>query len=551
MSIHDAQSISLWMSTATTPHFPALTKDTSCDVCVVGGGIAGLTTALLLAKEGKSVVLVDHGRIGGGQTERTTAHLSNAIDARYYEIERLHGEDGARLTAESHSAAIDCIERLAAQENIDCRFERVDGYLFLAPGDSVEILEQELEVCRRIGLGEIELLAQAPFPHLRVGACLRFPRQAQFHPLRYLTGLAEAFVGHGGQIYCDTHATEVSGGRQARVRTQNGATVAAGAVVVATNTPINDRVAIHTKQAAYRTYVISARVPSGAAPHALFWDTMDPYHYVRLHSSGDGLRGADAYDTLIVGGEDHKTGQSDDAPQRYRNLEEWTRERFPVVGGITHRWSGQVFETIDGLAFIGRNPLDAENIYVATGDCGMGMTHGTIAGMVLTDLILQRENPWARLYDPSRKPIKAAMEFAKENTNTAWQYTDWLTPGEVASAGELMPGCGAILRRGLTKIACYRDEESMVHEFSAMCPHLGGVVQWNSAEHTWDCPAHGSRFDALGRVVTGPANSDLTPVEPPHAAPDLHERHEDVVGELPAFGRPDDRDTASGQRGSR
>jgi len=550
MSIHDAQSTSLWMSTATTPHFPPLAKDVSCDVCVVGGGIAGVTTAYLLAKAGKSVALLENGRIGGGQTERTTAHLSNAIDARYYEIERLHGEVGARLTAHSHGAAIDCIEEISAQENIDCRFERLDGYLFLAPDDPLEMLERELECGRRSGIEGLELLAQAPFEHPNIGACLRFPRQAQFHPLQYLSGLAAALIRRGGRIYCDTHATEVSGGRQARVRTEKGPTVAAAAVVVATNTPINDRVAIHTKQAAYRTYVISARLPAGATPRALFWDTKDPYHYARLSPAGDGMRGADAYDMLVVGGEDHKTGQSDDAPQRYRNLEEWTRSRFPVVGGITHRWSGQVFETIDGLAFIGHNPLDAENVYVATGDCGMGMTHGTIAGMLLSDLILQRENPWARLYDPSRKTLKAAIEYARENSNTAWQYTDWLTPGEVASAGELMPGCGAILRRGLSKVACYRDEDSMVHEFSAMCPHLGGVVQWNSAEHTWDCPAHGSRFDALGRVVTGPANSDLKPVEPPHTETDIAAQHSEV-GDLPAYGTRESPDVEPGQRGSR
>jgi glycine/D-amino acid oxidase-like deaminating enzyme len=550
MSNRDAQSTSLWMSTARTPQFPALTKDISCDVCIVGAGIAGVTTAYLLASAGKSVVLLENGVVGGGQTERTTAHLSNAIDARYFEIERLHGEEGARLTGQSHSAAIECIEDIVRKENIDCDFERLDGYLFLAPGDSIEILERELEVARRIGLDGLELLPHSPFEYPKIGACLRFPRQAQFHPLQYLFGVSAALGRLGARVFCDSHVTEVSGGRQARVRTERGPAVAAGAVVVATNTPINDRVAIHTKQAAYRTYVISASVPAGAAARALFWDTMDPYHYVRLSAEGEGARGAGACDTLIVGGEDHKTGQSDDAPERYRRLEEWTRNRFPVVGGITHRWSGQVFETIDGLAFIGRNPLDAENIYIATGDCGMGMTHGTIAGMVLSDLILQRENPWARLYDPSRKTIKAAIEYARENSNTAWQYTDWLTPGEVASAGELMPGCGAILRRGLTKVACYRDDTSMVHEFSAMCPHLGGVVQWNSAEHTWDCPAHGSRFDALGHVVTGPANSDLKPIEPSRSETDVAAQHS-AVGDLPAYGAKDQTDTTPGQRGSR
>jgi glycine/D-amino acid oxidase-like deaminating enzyme/nitrite reductase/ring-hydroxylating ferredoxin subunit len=491
--------------------YPELQEDVSTDVCVVGAGIAGMTTALLLAYEGKSVVVLDDGPVGGGQTGRTTAHLSSAIDARYFEIERLHGQDGARLCAESHCAAIDCIERIVERENIDCGFERVDGYLFLGAGTKADELETELSAARRAGIVGLERLARAPFEQLNVGDCLRFPRQAQFHPLRYLGAIAEALASYGGRIYCGSHAEEMAGGRPGRVRTREATVVATEAIVVATNTPINDRVAIHTKQHPYRTYAITVRVPAGSVPHALFWDTEDPYHYVRLFTPAEAF--GDGFDRLIVGGEDHKTGQADDADERYRHLEEWAREHFPVAGDALERWSGQVWETIDGVAFIGRNPLDTDNVFIATGDCGMGMTHGTIAGMLLTDLILQRENEWAALYDPSRKTLRAAMEFARENSNVAWQYTDWLTPGEVEDVQAIEPGSGAILRRGLAKVAVYRDTDGKLHERTAVCPHLGGVVQWNSCEHTWDCPVHGSRFDALGQVITGPANSNLQPVD--------------------------------------
>jgi len=273
-------------------------------------------------------------------------------------------------------------------------------------------------------------------------------------------------------------------------------------VVVATNVPINDRVTIHTKQAPYMSYVIAARVPPGTVPPVLSWDTGDPYHYLRLHG-----------DLLIVGGEDHKTGQAIDMAERHQRLEAWARERFPQMGPVEFVWSGQVMETQDYLAFIGRNPADHENIYIVTGDSGMGITHGTIAGMLLSDLILGRTNPWARLYDPARVTLASAADFARENSNVALQYTDWLTGGDVSSVDEIRPGSGAIVRKGLEKIAVYRDPQGQLHERNAACPHLGCVVHWNRGETTWDCPCHGSRFDCYGKVINGPANRDLAPAE--------------------------------------
>ncbi|HEX8650502.1 MAG TPA: FAD-dependent oxidoreductase [Pyrinomonadaceae bacterium] len=513
-------TVSIWMATADVPSgSSALAEDTRADVCVVGAGIAGMTTAYLLAREGKSVVVLDDGPVGAGMTERTTAHLSNAIDDRYYEIERLHGERGARLTAASHTAAIDRIEQIVTDEGIDCDFERLDGFLFTGAHRSKKELDDELKAAHRAGIDGVERVRRAPIEAFDTGAALRFPRQGQFHPLKYLAGLARAIRRDGGRIYTETHASKIEGGDNARIETENGATVSARWVVVATNTPVNDLFAIHTKQAPYLTYVIGARVARGTVPKALYWDTLDPYHYVRIQSmaeegeargAGDEGRG---YDVLIVGGEDHKTGQKHDAKRRYARLEKWARKRFPVMEEIEFRWSGQVMETIDGVAFIGRNPLDAPNVMIATGDSGMGMTHGTIAGILLTDLIIGRENEWATLYDPSRLTLRAAGEFAKENLNVAAQFTDYVTPGEVDSVEGIAPGEGAIIRRGLTKVAAYRDESGKVHEVSAVCRHLGCIVAWNANEKSWDCPCHGSRYDARGHVFNGPANSDLPPVD--------------------------------------
>jgi glycine/D-amino acid oxidase-like deaminating enzyme/nitrite reductase/ring-hydroxylating ferredoxin subunit len=493
----NGRTTSVWMATATLRQEDPLASDARADVCIVGAGIAGLTTAYLLTKEGKRVIVVDDGPSAGGETCRTTAHLVTALDDRFYHLERLHGEEGARLAAQSHVAAIDRIERIVDEEHIDCDFTRLDGYLFVPPGDDLAQLEDELKASHRAGLTEVSRVDRAPITTFDTGPALRFPRQGQFHILKYLSAVADAAKRQGAVIYNGTHVHRIEGGKEARVETSRGV-IRATAIVVATNSPVNDLVAIHTKQAAYRTFVVGARVKRDSVPQILLWDTPDPYHYVRVQR-------AEGHDVLIVGGEDHKTGQANDAEERFRRLQQWTRERFPHAERFEFQWSGQVMEPIDSLALIGRNPLDSDNVYIATGDSGNGMTHGTIAGMLLTDLILGRANPWEQLYDPSRKTLGATKEFAKENLNVAAQYADLVTPGELDDASQIKPGEGAILRRGVAKIAVYRDDSGVLYERSAFCTHLGCVVQWNSVERTWDCPCHGSRFQTDGHVVNGPA----------------------------------------------
>ena len=507
------KSTSLWIDTAhRTPTSP-LNRDATADVCIVGAGIAGLTTAYLLARGGASVIVIDAGAVGNGQSAVTTAHLSSVIDDTFKEMLRLHGPDGARLAYQSHASAIDAIERICLDEHIDCRFERVDGYLFLGRTGKESTLDEELEAARAAG-ARVTRMPQAPVTGFTSGPCLRFPGQAQFHPLHYVNGLAAAVQRRGGQIYTDTQAREATGGDRGCVKTAAGHAIRAASIVIATNSPFNDLVAIHTKQAPYHTYAIGARVKPGTLTPALYWDTEDPYHYVRLHRTSNAELGgdnSDATDILIAGGEDHKAGQAQDADARFVKLEEWMRERFPAAGAVEFRWSGQVMETVDGLGYIGRNPLDADNVYVVTGDSGMGMTHGTIGGMLIADLILERENPWTELYDPARVRTGAVVEWVKENLNVALQYKDWVTPGDVATVDQITPNNGAIIVEAGKKIAVYRDERGTLHRRSAVCPHLGCIVAWNPSASSWDCPCHGSRFDKFGGVFNGPSPRDLGP----------------------------------------
>lgn len=518
MSIVDThesgESTSVWMGIDIHDEHATLLSGADTDVCIVGAGIAGLSTAYELLLRGFRVMVLDDGPIGGGETARTTAHLANALDDRFVHLARLHGEHGARLAAESHAHAITRIETIAAAESIECDFRRVRGYLVQKAGDDPKNLVVELTAARRAGLSGAQLVERAPIPGFDTGPALMFPDQAEVDPMAYLKGLAEAVRRRGGTILTDVHVERVDDGPHPSVVSTDGRVVSASFVVVATNTPITSFAELPLKQAAYRSYAIALRVPNGAIPRALFWDTEEPYHYARV--ANDPRTGSHL---LIVGGEDHKTGQDHEGPAaRYDRLAVWARERFPMAGEVVARWSGQILEPIDGLAFIGLGPGNT-NVFVITGDSGHGMTHGVIGAMVCSDLITGRPNPWAKLYDPSRRTLKAIGTFLKEGANTAAQYADWLTPGE-GSVADIPIHSGAVIRRGATKLAVYRDHEGNCHERSAVCPHLGGIVAWNSGEKTWDCPCHGSRFDAYGHVIVGPAVDDLKNLDLPASGDD-------------------------------
>jgi glycine/D-amino acid oxidase-like deaminating enzyme/nitrite reductase/ring-hydroxylating ferredoxin subunit len=488
-----------WFADAQQPRFSRLDRDIAVDVAIVGAGISGITSAYLLAKAGKQVAVIDDGNVASGETGRTTAHITCALDDRYYNLEKLHGKEGARLAAQSHSAAIDAIESIVSAERIDCDFERLDGYLFLDPTDKKESLQKELAATRRAGIAT-ELLDSLVLKS-DMGPCLRFPNQGTFQPLKYIAGFAGAIVRNGGQIYSQTHAENIS---STGVKTDSGSRISAKKIIIATNAPIIDKISkIYDKQDACRTYAIAARIDKGSVPNALYWDTGNqesdnpapPYHYVRIQKMQDR-----DYDLLVVGGEDHPTGIAD-AKDRYAALEAWARSHFSI-GEVEYRWSGQVLEPRDSLALIGRNPRDKrKNIFIATGDSGNGITHGTIAGMILSDLITGKKNPWAKLYDPSRKMPRVKRGDSAQSNKKKRKQQD---------PGELGPGQGMVVE-GKKPVVYYRDEKGVLHSYSAVCTHLGCTVQWNGLEKSFDCPCHGSRFSYAGEVVNGPANDDLEP----------------------------------------
>ena len=489
---------SYWIASQPGHDYAPLDADGEVDVAIVGGGITGVTAALLLARQGKRVALIEARRIGELDTGATTAHLTALLDTRYHTLISDFGEEGAALAAKSQRAAIDRIEAFVREEALDCEFARVSGYLYAEPGQDEKEVEKEAEAAKKVGL-DARLVTNAPLP-FPVARALEVGNQAQFHVLRYLRPLAERFVAAGGRIYERTRVTSIEDGQPCVVTTETGRVLRARDVVVATSAAVSNRFVLHTHVYAYRSYAIAMRVPSASS--GLFWDVAEPYHYTRSQPCEGGQ-------LLIVGGEDHKTGTKRDTDEAFAALEVYARQHFGDHA-VAYKWSGQVLETADGLPFIGKNPLD-EHVYVATGYSGNGMTHGTLAAMLLTELVQGRESEWAALYDPSRKkPLASAKEFVIENAGVAAHMIgDRLKKSDAADFDEVKPGQGKLVTHHGARLAVYRDASGVLSTCSAVCPHLGCLVQWNEAETSWDCPCHGSRFEATGAVLNGPSVSPL------------------------------------------
>jgi glycine/D-amino acid oxidase-like deaminating enzyme/nitrite reductase/ring-hydroxylating ferredoxin subunit len=507
MNVAQERTRSLWMDT-TVAAAPALQGDQRADVVVVGSGLAGLSTAYELAAAGRKVIVLDRGKIGSGMTARTTAHLASALDDRYSELISAREEETARLVYQSQAQAIGRIEAIAAKERIDCDFQRLDGFLFLAPGTPASELDDELEACKQAGVPVFDVRERIPLHAENLVRSLRFPDQGRFHPLKYLAGLVRAIKKNGGLLFANTAVESVEEQKTNVVVKTDKGTVRAADAVIATNGPIAGTVAIHTKQAPYRTYAIAATLAHGSLPDALYWDTLEPYHYVRLqpHSQRS--------DLVIIGGEDHKSGEADDGEARFAALERWARKRLPKMGKVTHRWSGQVMEPADFVGFNGRNP-DDKHRYLVTGDSGQGITNGVLASILIVDLILKGKSPWEKAYDPKRAEKKSVAEFIDEKVTELKTFGEYLTPGEIASFDELKPGQGGVLRSGLKKIAAARDDKGHLHLRSATCTHMGCIVHWNSLEQCWDCPCHGSQFAIDGAPLNGPAVAPLGEVDEP------------------------------------
>lgn len=509
--ITSGKNISYWTGSAAPVAQNPLKENLETDVVIVGGGLAGLSVAYCLTQSGKKVVLVEDGFIGSGESGRTTAHLVTALDDRYYDLEKSFGEEKTKLIAESHIVAINFVEHTVKKENIDCGFERVNGYLFRHPSDKKDSLQQELKAALKAGVEIIEVYEVPGM--LRAEKALCFLNQAQFHPLKYLNGLCKVIEQKGGKIFTGTHASKTN---HEGITTADGFTVKAKHVVVATNSPVNTFFTMFEIQPAYRTYVIGALVKKDLLPKALWWDTGDfksnskipPYHYVRVHPYNE------QYDLLISGGEDHPIADTSKTKvteeNRYKLVEDWTRKHFPIEGKIIYCWSGQVLEPMDGIAFIGCNPLDHDNVYIITGDSGNGMTHCSFAGLLISDLINGKENKWEKLYSPLRFTLKKSSPIFKKMMSEFISYMKQMPNFKSAKIlSSVKNGEGKIVDMLEEKFGVYRDEAGLLYIVSAECTHLKCTLAWNRDELSWDCPCHGSRFTYEGKVINGPANFDL------------------------------------------
>lgn len=486
------------------PSFPPLAQDASADVLIIGCGITGVTAAYLLAKAGRSVILVDKDRLFAGQTGYTTAHISYPTDIRMRDLVKKFGHNHAQAAWDAGLAAADHIRRLICVEEIDCGLRQVPGYLYAAPdADDAEKerLQHDAGLADDMGF-DAEYLERCPVTHR---PAVRFSNLMKFHPTKYVVALAQAARKLGAQIYEGSEVQEFDDEHRS-VRC-NGHRISYQHVFIATHVPLQgvagtlSAMLLQTKLAGYSTYALEAELPMELVPEALWWDTSDPYFYIRTDRVGDTMR-------TIVGGEDHKTGQAKDTEVCYSTLEKRLREVFPAAR-VTRRWSGQVVEPVDGLPYIG----EYAGQFVATGFAGTGMTFGTLSALMFADHVQGITNPWKDLFHVERKELSSTWSYLKENKDYPYYLTKSLFMGESREPKDLATGEGAILRWQGKKVAASKGTDGKVTVVRAICPHLGCVVGWNNADQTWDCPCHGSRFTAAGQVIAGPAESPLEPVQ--------------------------------------
>ena len=487
-----------WEATPPTQSFTPL-PNTPIDVAVVGAGVTGLTSALLLQQRGLKVAVLDMQGVGRGDSGRTSAHLTALLDTPYHTLMERFGEEGAQAVAQSQLQALDTLEHLVQQHGIACQWQRVPAYFYSDVAETDSAVHSELAACQQLGLPVQAVAAPhvpLPFP---VRSAMRLEHQAQLQPMAYLHGLANAFERLGGVLCGNVRVLGVDDGAPCVVHTSEGELKAAQ-VVMATHSPVS-RFNLHTKIYAYRTYVVTARV-SSLPPPGLYLDARSPYHYLRPLE--DNL--------LMLGGADHKTGQESDTDAHFTRLLNHLGERF-AVSQVLQQWSGQVLESADGLPFIGPNGSD-DHVWVATGYAGNGMTSGTLAGTLLADALTERPNPYAELYSSRRlKPLAQLRRMMRENIDVPVHLVGDRFANEDVSLNDLPRGSGAVVRHDGQALAVYRDETGHLHTLSPACTHMGCYVKWNGAEQSWDCPCHGSRFSAVGTLLQGPAVEDLPRLE--------------------------------------
>lgn len=507
---------SIWEATSPSLQFPALSGETTADVAIVGGGITGITAAMLLAWAGRSVVVVEAHQVGFGTTGNSTGNLYAIVDDGLWKVRDKWDQDIATDVAQSRAETVNFLERVIAQYSLDCAFARRPQYLFVDSAtpqqeDMLEQLMEEYETARAAGL-EASIVTETPLPW-PVTRALLIENQAQFHPAAFTRGLAAAIHGDRCHIHENSPAIEIDGDK-GFVRTESGV-VHAGRIIVATHSPVG-LYGVQTALGPYRDYGIAARLKNGSYPEGIFWSREKHTHSIRSITAG-----GQTY--LIVIGEEHKTGQHDDAPHYYEKVEEYARTHFDVTE-VSHRWSAQGYRSADLLPYIGP-AAGNDNVYIATGFSTNGLTYGPMAAQIITDDIISRENRWADLYRARRLTVtKSAKEFLRENLDNAEQYLrGYLTSADVESIATLAPSTGALVEIDGDKVALYRRPSGELIALSPVCTHLGCIVRWNAAESSWDCPCHGSRFNFDGEVLEGPA---MTPLERKEVSPT------DVAAEL-------------------
>jgi glycine/D-amino acid oxidase-like deaminating enzyme/nitrite reductase/ring-hydroxylating ferredoxin subunit len=501
------RNVPFWIESGRIRRFPGLQKNTNVDVLVVGAGVTGITTTYLLKEVGLTVVLLERERVASIDTGHTTAHLTYITDVELQELAHNFGNDHAQAAWEAGAAAIDEIERIVQDEKIECEFTRVPAYVHVRVDGSsrkeVSRLKKEASLATKLGF-DATYLNSVPYFNL---PGVRFANQAKFHPTRYLRALLGKVVANGSRVF-ETSAATAFDRKNRRVKA-NGHWIGFDRLVMATNNPlvglagITSATLLQTKLSLYTSYALGARLRSGTVPEALFWDTREPYDYLRVdrHRS---------FDYLIYGGEDHKTGQKKKTQSAYARLRARLKNIIPEAR-VDHRWSGQIISTADGLPYIGEN---VERQFIATGYCGNGITFGTVAAIMARDWVTGRKNPWVDLFAVDRKKIKGATwNYLRENKDYPYyMIKDRITRPEAESVRELKRGEGMVVGSRGRKVAAFRDHNGEVHRLSPVCPHLGCHVSWNSAESTWDCPCHGSRFKPTGEVIAGPAEEELSAV---------------------------------------
>jgi glycine/D-amino acid oxidase-like deaminating enzyme/nitrite reductase/ring-hydroxylating ferredoxin subunit len=497
---------SLWIDSAPAATFPKLDTDLQVDTLIVGGGITGLTAAYLLCQSGQSVAVVERGRIGQGETGHTTAHLTYVTDARLSDLVKRFGRDHARAAWDAGANAMAQIQTIVQDAGIDCELRSVPAFL-VAAGDAVKAeqkrLPKEAALAAEMGF-DAAYVEHSP---VLIRPAMQFANQLKFHPLKYASALAREIVRLGGKVFEKTEVSHFQ--EEPRRAMANGYRVAFDFSVLATHVPLQGNTnaltaaLLQTKLAGYSTYAIAARIPNEYVSETLWWDTGDPYFYLRVDRNEGG-------DMIILGGEDHKTGQETDTYARFEKLEQKLRSILPSATTVERRWSGQVIESVDGLPYIGE--VEAGQ-FVATGFAGNGMTFGTLAGMMARDIATGVKNPWQELFAVERKKLSAAWDYVRENRDYPFYFAKGRLASPPGELSDLPPGAGTIARVNGRKAAAFRDNDGALHVHSAICPHLGCVVAWNEAERTWDCPCHGSRFQATGEVISGPAEKPLEKIE--------------------------------------